>query len=146
MGGRKESDVQTDINVMSLDASGGGGGGGEGEGEDGVHPDDDFHTQLHHFEADSSGQFPPIRVGVKALVAMKREEVFVKRWAQSPAVRCQFYRSVIPDVPITLCPHCNHFFHEEDYEFHGLQHRRCPFCRAPADNFNKPVTEELAND
>ena len=36
---------------------------------------------------------------------------------------------MIPDLPITLCPHCNHFFHEEDYEFHILQKKNCPFCR-----------------
>jgi len=137
LGGRKgQDDVQTDINVMSLE--GGGGGDDGGAGEDGVHPDDDFHTQLHHFEADSEGNFPPIRVGAKALVAMKREEVFVRRWTtHTKALRATYYRSVIPDLPIVLCQHCNHFFFEEDYEFFVLQRQPggrpagCPFCRTP---------------
>jgi intraflagellar transport protein 122 len=136
LGGRKkEADTQTNINVMSLDDESG------ADGEDGAqHPDDDFQQQLHHFESDNEGNFPPIRVGVKGLVAMKREEVFIRKWEQSAAMKYQFFRSVIPDLPITLCPHCNHFFHEEDYEFHILQKKSCPFCRVA-------VTQEvLANN
>lgn len=128
-GAGRDAEVQTNINVMSLDAS----GGGEDGAEEGVHPDDEFHAQLHHFEADNDGQFPAIRVGIKGLVAMKREEVFVRRWKQTSVVRAQYYRSVIPDLPITLCPHCNHFFHEEDFEHAAMVGgNKCPFCRGQA--------------
>ena len=129
LGGKTASDpnVQTNINVMSLD-DGSGPASDDADGS-GPHPDDDFHHALHHYEADSAGEFHPIRVGVKGLVAMRREEVFVRRWTQSKAMRFQYFRSVIPDLPITLCGACNHFFHEEDYEFHILQKKSCPFCR-----------------
>jgi intraflagellar transport protein 122 len=121
-GKKKDSDVQTNINVMSLEED------PAASGEDGAaHPDDDFQQQLHHFESDHDGNFPPIRVGIKGLVAMKREEVFVRRWEQSKVMKFQYFRSVIPDLPITLCPHCNHFFHEEDFEFHALQKKNCPY-------------------
>jgi len=129
-GGKRNSDVATNINVMSLE----GGGGDDMDELDGAHPDDDFQHQLHHYEANADGTFPPIRVGVKALVAMKREEVFVRKWKQTTAMKCEYFRSVIPDLPITLCSHCNHFFHEEDYEFHILQKKSCPFCRTTVHN------------
>ena len=36
---------------------------------------------------------------------------------------------MLPDVPIVLCHSCNHFFHEEDWEFAIMTKGCCPFCR-----------------
>ena len=36
---------------------------------------------------------------------------------------------MVPEIPIVLCTNCNHFFHEEDFEFASLQKKECPFCK-----------------
>ena len=41
----------------------------------------------------------------------------------------EYYRNMLPDVPIVLCHSCNHFFHEEDWEFAIMTKGCCPFCR-----------------
>ena len=41
-----------------------------------------------------------------------------------------------PDVPIVLCHSCNHFFHEEDWEFATMSKSHCPFCRTSIDGMD----------
>uniref|UniRef100_A0A673HBF4 Intraflagellar transport protein 122 homolog n=1 Tax=Sinocyclocheilus rhinocerous TaxID=307959 RepID=A0A673HBF4_9TELE len=45
----------------------------------------------------------------------------------------QYYRSLLPDVSITMCPSCFQMFHSEDYELLILQHNCYPYCRRPID-------------
>jgi hypothetical protein len=44
-------------------------------------------------------------------------------------MRPRRFKSVVPEIPIVLCTNCNHFFHEEDFEFASLQKKECPFCK-----------------
>jgi intraflagellar transport protein 122 len=90
--------------------------------------DDEFQRQLMNAPTDQDGHFPPIVISASGLRAMPSSEVFVRRLPDTRS-KVQYYRSVIPDLPITLCNNCHHFFHEEDYEFHVLQQKTCPFCR-----------------
>ncbi len=108
--------------TLSLDS--GGDGGAEEE-------QDAFHQQLLA-EPAMDGSYAPIKCDIACLKSMKKEEVFVRKFG-TRAMKCQYFRSVIPDLPITLCPSCNHFFHEEDFEFHLLQKKSCPFCRTQTD-------------
>ena len=41
----------------------------------------------------------------------------------------EYYRNMMPDVPVVLCHACNHFFHEEDWEFAAMSKGACPFCK-----------------
>ncbi len=70
----------------------------------------------------------PIRVDESILRSFHRNEVYIKKWP-SPAVKTQFYKSMVPEAPIILCPSCNRFFDEEEYELAYLQKGHCPFCR-----------------
>jgi hypothetical protein len=63
---------------------------------------------------------------------MPANEIFVQRLPNMHS-KVQYFRSVIPDLPIALCKNCHHFFHEEDFEFHVLQQKTCPFCRIIVD-------------
>ena len=65
------------------------------------------------------------------LLAMSCNDVFVCSWPTQGRA-AEYYRNMMPDVPIALCHHCNQFFHEEDYELAMITKKRCPFCRAPA--------------
>ena len=51
---------------------------------------------------------------------MDKNDVFVLR-GPSQSVPTEYYRNMMPDVPIVLCTECNHFFHEEDWEFAVMQ-------------------------
>ncbi|NXO72942.1 IF122 protein, partial [Phainopepla nitens] len=88
--------------------------------------DDDPFTAKLSFEQGGS-EFVPVVVSRATLRAMSRRDVLVKRWPRP--LRWQFYRSLLPDASITMCPSCFQMFHTEDYELLILQHNCCPFCR-----------------
>uniref|UniRef100_A0A8C3QNU4 Intraflagellar transport protein 122 homolog n=1 Tax=Cyanoderma ruficeps TaxID=181631 RepID=A0A8C3QNU4_9PASS len=88
--------------------------------------DDDPFTAKLSFEQGGS-QFVPVVVSRAVLRAMSRRDVLIKRWPRP--LRWQFYRSLLPDASITMCPSCFQMFHTEDYELLILQHNCCPFCR-----------------
>lgn len=92
--------------------------------------EDAFQQQLMHLEPNFDGTYPPIRVDKKTLANMPPDEVFIRHHA-SALLPYKYYRSVIPQVPIIMCATCQNFFHEEDFEFHVLQFKTCPFCRTP---------------
>ena len=62
------------------------------------------------------------------LLAMEKGDVFVVQ-PPDPQLPWEFYRNMLPDVPLVLCHGCNHFFHEEDWEVALMQEDVCPFCR-----------------
>mmetsp|Transcript_3049 Transcript_3049/g.4655 ORF Transcript_3049/g.4655 Transcript_3049/m.4655 type:complete len:1198 (+) Transcript_3049:84-3677(+) len=122
-GGRREQSWQNGgAEVLRLD---------EDDDEDTMPMDDPFNRQLMNVESGDS--YSPIRVDAKTLQSLRKEEIFIQHWP-SPALPPVYYRSMIPEVPIVMCKTCNHFFHEEDYEFAVLQKRACPFCRAPQED------------
>ncbi|NWU12999.1 IF122 protein, partial [Cephalopterus ornatus] len=88
--------------------------------------DDDPFTAKLSFEQGGS-EFVPVVVNRAVLQSMSRRDVLVKRWPKP--LRWQYYRSLLPDASITMCPSCFQMFHTEDYELLILQHNCCPFCR-----------------
>ncbi|XP_032827224.2 intraflagellar transport protein 122 homolog [Petromyzon marinus] len=100
----------------------------ENSEEAGEEANDPFAARLS-FE--DGAEFVPVVLNRAALRSLSRRQVLVKRWP-SP-LRWQFYRSLMPDVPITVCSSCFQMFHSEDYELLVLQHNRCPYCRRPIE-------------
>ncbi|NXJ07321.1 IF122 protein, partial [Odontophorus gujanensis] len=88
--------------------------------------DDDPFTSKLSFEQGGS-EFVPVIVNRAVLQSMSRRDVLIKRWPRP--LRWQYYRSLLPDASITMCPSCFQMFHTEDYELLILQHNCCPFCR-----------------
>ena len=43
--------------------------------------------------------------GRKVLESLHRMEVIVKRWG--PPIGNQYFKSVMPDINLTVCPSCN---------------------------------------
>uniref|UniRef100_A0A3B3YNF2 Intraflagellar transport protein 122 homolog n=1 Tax=Poecilia mexicana TaxID=48701 RepID=A0A3B3YNF2_9TELE len=68
------------------------------------------------------------------LRSMSRRDVLIKRWPKP--LKWEYFRSLLPDVSITMCPSCFKMFHSEDYEILLLQHSCCPYCRRPIDEPN----------
>ncbi|NWY51393.1 IF122 protein, partial [Chionis minor] len=92
---------------------------------DSIEDDDPFTAKLS-FEQGGS-EFVPVIVNRAVLQSMSRRDVLIKRWPKP--LRWQYYRSLLPDASITMCPSCFQMFHTEDYELLVLQHNCCPFCR-----------------
>ncbi|XP_059679507.1 intraflagellar transport protein 122 homolog isoform X4 [Gavia stellata] len=95
--------------------------------------DDDPFTAKLSFEQGGS-EFVPVIVNRAVLQSMSRRDVLIKRWPKP--LRWQYYRSLLPDASITMCPSCFQMFHTEDYELLVLQHNCCPFCRRRIDESN----------
>ncbi|CAL8325259.1 unnamed protein product [Merluccius merluccius] len=100
---------------------------GEEDGED------DPFTAKMSFEQGGS-HFVPVRVSRSVLRSMSRRDVLIKRWPRP--LQWEYFRSLLPDVSITMCPTCFKMFHSEDYELLVLQHNCCPYCRRPIDEPN----------
>uniref|UniRef100_H3AZ66 Intraflagellar transport protein 122 homolog n=1 Tax=Latimeria chalumnae TaxID=7897 RepID=H3AZ66_LATCH len=96
--------------------------------------DNDPFTAKLSFEQGGS-EFVPVVVNRSVLQSMSRRDVLIKRWPKP--LRWQYYRSLLPDVSITMCPSCYQMSHSEDYELLVLQHNRCPYCRRPIDEPNQ---------
>ncbi|XP_077073746.1 intraflagellar transport protein 122 homolog isoform X2 [Siphateles boraxobius] len=92
-------------------------------------PEDDPFTAKLSFEG--GREFVPVVVSRPVLRSMSRRDVLIKRWPKP--LSWQYYRSLLPDVSITMCPSCFQMFHSEDYELLVLQHNCCPYCRRPID-------------
>ncbi|XP_061625468.1 intraflagellar transport protein 122 homolog isoform X4 [Phyllopteryx taeniolatus] len=95
--------------------------------------EEDPFTPKMIFEQGGS-HFVPVKVNRSVLRSMSRRDVLIKRW---PApLKWEYFRSLLPDVSITMCPTCFKMFHSEDYELLVLQHNCCPFCRRSIDDPN----------
>ncbi|XP_004395713.1 PREDICTED: intraflagellar transport protein 122 homolog isoform X3 [Odobenus rosmarus divergens] len=92
--------------------------------------DDPFTAKLS-FEQGGS-EFVPVVVSRSVLRSMSRRDVLIKRWP--PPLQWQYFRSLLPDASITMCPSCFQMFHSEDYELLVLQHTCCPYCRRRIDD------------
>ncbi|XP_072928707.1 intraflagellar transport protein 122 homolog isoform X3 [Hemitrygon akajei] len=101
--------------------------------------DDTAKTEADPFTAKlsfehGSSDFVPVVVNREVLQSMSKRDVLIKRWPKP--LRWHYYRSLLPDVSITMCPMCFQMFHTEDYELLVLQHNCCPYCRRPIDEPN----------
>ncbi|XP_037539762.1 intraflagellar transport protein 122 homolog [Nematolebias whitei] len=95
--------------------------------------EEDPFTAKMSFEQGGS-TFVPVKVSRSVLRSMSRRDVLIKRWPRP--LKWEYFRSLLPDVSITMCPSCFKMFHSEDYELLVLQHNCCPYCRRPIDEPN----------
>ncbi|XP_014652267.1 PREDICTED: intraflagellar transport protein 122 homolog isoform X4 [Ceratotherium simum simum] len=97
---------------------------------DSVGEDDPFTAKLSLEQGGS--EFVPLVVSRSVLRSLSRRDVLIKRWPRP--LQWQYFRSFLPDAPITMCPSCFQMFHSEDYEQLVLQHTCCPYCRRRIDD------------
>jgi intraflagellar transport protein 122 len=116
-----------DPNVQTLRIDDGDAGGAEAKARD------PFMEQLLGSEADVVGGIQPIRLDRAGLLACPPEHTFIVRvpGADPELVAPCYYRLAVAGIGVAQCRACSHLFHQEDFEFHVLQKRACPFCRAP---------------
>lgn len=72
-------------------------------------------------------EFQPVVVNKAVLQTMSRSEIYILKWPRP--LRYRFFRTLLPDVSITICQSCRKLFHTDDFEQQYLQRGHCPFCR-----------------
>lgn len=82
---------------------------------------------------DELGDLLPLTLDREALRSIDPRNIVLKKWP-SP-IGTTFYRNLLPELQITICPECIQAFHSEDFEIQVLQKGFCPFCRTPSANF-----------
>ncbi|KAF3860640.1 hypothetical protein F7725_000895 [Dissostichus mawsoni] len=73
------------------------------------------------FKQQGGSTFVPVKVSRLVLRSMSRRDVLIKRWPRP--LKWEYFRSLLPDVSITMCPTC-------------FKHNCCPYCRRPIDEPN----------
>lgn len=91
----------------------------------------DVFTEYLNSIDHTSVEYKPVQLDRDILLALPASEVLIKQWPW-PIVP-QYYKSLLPELPISLCPSCFQLFHSDDYDLHLLQKNACPFCRSPID-------------
>lgn len=85
-------------------------------------------TMIH----EEMGTVMPLTLDRDALRAIEPTMVLIARWP-SP-LTTKYYRNLLPDLQISICPECLYMFHSEDFELQVLQKGHCPFCRTPSES------------
>ncbi|PVD24347.1 hypothetical protein C0Q70_14828 [Pomacea canaliculata] len=92
--------------------------------------EDPFSSKVKSFGENED--FEPVVVNRAFLKTMSRSEVYILKWPKP--LRYRFFRSLLPDVTITICPSCRKLFHTDDFEQQYLLRGHCPFCRCMLDD------------
>jgi intraflagellar transport protein 122 len=82
---------------------------------------------------DEIGDLLPLTLNREALRSIDPRNVVLKKWP-SP-IGTMYYRNLLPELQITICPECVCAFHSEDFEIQVLQKGFCPFCRCQFTDF-----------
>eukprot|EP01147_Barroeca_monosierra_P010401 gene10401-2532_t len=88
--------------------------------------DDPFVLALSQFESGSS-TYEIVRVDREMLKKMPSNEVYIQRW-RSP-LQYRYYRNVLSDIEVCMCPSCLNFFATDEWDRVTLETGRCPVCR-----------------
>lgn len=63
-----------------------------------------YSTHVHPPSQQGGSEFVPVVVNRSVLRSMSRRDVLIKRWP--PPLQWQYFRSLLPDASITMCPSC----------------------------------------
>ncbi|KAJ6643007.1 Intraflagellar transport protein 122 like [Pseudolycoriella hygida] len=92
------------------------------------HSDPFADTMIHEDITDAL----PLTLDRDALRAVDPIAVLIVKWPKP--LKTKYYRNLLPDLQISICPECLQAFHSEDFEMQVLIKGHCPFCRTPSDN------------
>lgn len=81
---------------------------------------------------DEIGDLLPLTLNRESLRAIDPRNVIMMKWPIP--IGTKYYRNLLPELQITICPECVQAFHSEDFEIQVLQKGHCPFCRTSSDN------------
>jgi intraflagellar transport protein 122 len=73
----------------------------------------------------------PVTLNRESLRAIDPRNVILAKWPKP--IGTKYFRNLLPELTITICPECIQAFHSEDFELQVLQKGYCPFCRFPSE-------------
>ncbi|RHW68819.1 intraflagellar transport protein 122 [Trypanosoma brucei equiperdum] len=122
-------------------------------GRGGAMGTDPFSAQLKYIlrPGRTNKGYQPFVVNADMLCRMRRDEVFiVKAGFGKLPVQNKYYRLVNRSVGIILCPGCQHFFKDDDYEYECMKGNGCPLCqyrmgKKPEKSMTKVLNDVLAS-
>lgn len=74
----------------------------------------------------------PLMLDRDALRALDPTTILIAKWP--PPLKTRYYRNLLPEWQISMCPECLQVFHSEDFELQVLQKGQCPFCRTSSES------------
>lgn len=92
------------------------------------HSDPFTDTMIH----EDITEMLPMTLDRDLLRAIDPTTVLIVRWPKP--IGTKYYRNLLPELQISICPECFQAFHSEDFEMEILLKGHCPFCRTPAEN------------
>lgn len=99
--------------------------------------EDAFAELLNNNQSASGEVFEPVMVDSRILSMMQREEVYFMK-PMHVDLPWRYFKSMLPEMPLTLCEDSQLFFREEDLEFYMLQHGQAPLTRRSVAGFGHP--------
>jgi intraflagellar transport protein 122 len=93
---------------------------------------DPFYAQLSNIMRPGrpKGEYLPFVATIDILRQFRSDEVFiVKQGNGNLPIQNKYYRVMVAGVGITLCPGCQLFFHDEEYELEYMKGNGCAVCR-----------------
>lgn len=92
-----------------------------------THPDPFTDTMIHEDITDTL----PMILDRESLRAVDPKSVIIVK-SPSP-LKTKYYRNLLPELQIKICPDCLMAYHSDDFELQFLQKGYCPFCRTPEE-------------
>ncbi|KAJ3071027.1 hypothetical protein HDU98_005913 [Podochytrium sp. JEL0797] len=80
---------------------------------------------------DRSGSF--LRLDKADLAELQSRDVFVQDWGKV-CLGKKYFKVSHADASIMMCPHCQHFFMDDEWNYQYLQEGACHFCRSKVES------------
>jgi intraflagellar transport protein 122 len=86
---------------------------------------DDFYVSDVERQKDS---YSAVIFSKQKLLECDPHNVFIRKWP-SDKIPNDYFLLVSDDVHVVMCPSCQHFFEEGEWNYQVLLHSCCPFCK-----------------
>ncbi|CAD8208598.1 unnamed protein product [Paramecium pentaurelia] len=78
----------------------------------------------------SQDQYLVVELDETAIQSLSPEEVLIVDYRQyCSTIDVKYYKNMVGEQPIHVCPDCGRFFYIDEHEFEYIQKKCCPFCR-----------------
>mmetsp|Transcript_6897 Transcript_6897/g.6758 ORF Transcript_6897/g.6758 Transcript_6897/m.6758 type:complete len:513 (+) Transcript_6897:423-1961(+) len=76
-------------------------------------------------------EYHPVVVDEYTLASIPAQDIFILDLTKiNSTLPKRYFKLMIPDIEIVLCPNCGHFFLQDEYDLAFLETNACPVCHA----------------
>lgn len=88
---------------------------------------DDLRKMLESLDRTGNHSYKPIEFNRQQLIGCDPNRVFIRKWG--PMIPKEYYLLKSEDAFLVVCPACQQFFVEDEWNYQILLDGQCPFCR-----------------